>query len=61
MALEKPVVVAGGGGCVELVDDKVNGYLLTSGDVSGLVSGILDLKKDEARRYLKTRARAIPL
>jgi glycosyltransferase involved in cell wall biosynthesis len=50
MALEKPVVVAGGGGCVELVDDKVNGYLLTSGDVSGLVSSILDLKKDEAKR-----------
>ena len=50
MALEKPVVVAGGGGCVELVEDRVNGFLLESGDVQGLVRCIMDLKRDEAKR-----------
>lgn len=50
MALEKPVVVAGGGGCVELVDDGVNGFLLESGDVQGLVRCIMDLKNDKSKR-----------
>ena len=50
MALGKPVVVAGGGGCVELVEDGNNGYLLESGDVKGVVNSILSLEQDPEKR-----------
>jgi glycosyltransferase involved in cell wall biosynthesis len=41
MALGKPVIVAGGGGCVELVENKVNGFVLESGDYTGIAERIL--------------------
>ena len=43
MALGKPVIVAGGGGCVELVTDNVNGFILKSGDYIELANRILFL------------------
>lgn len=43
MALGKPVIVAGGGGCVELVEHKVNGFVLKSGDYTGIAESILFL------------------
>ncbi len=50
MALGKPVVVAGGGGCRELVEDGKNGYLLESGDVQGVVNSIISLEQDREKR-----------
>ncbi len=47
MALKKPVVVAGEGGCSELIEDGNNGYLLNSKDINGLekkINSILDDK-----------------
>ena len=40
MALEKPIVVAGAGGCAELISNNENGFLLSAGDVKGLVQKI---------------------
>lgn len=47
MALEKPVIVAGEGGCKELVSDNQNGYLLEIGDFHGLANKILYLIENE--------------
>lgn len=51
MALSKPLVVTGGGGCSELVLHNQNGYLLESGDYTGLQHKLLDLINDEKLRY----------
>ncbi len=43
MALKKPVVVAGSGGCNEIVENGCNGYLLEPEDVLGVKEGIINL------------------
>ena len=49
MALEKPVVVTGEGGCSELILNDKNGFLLDVGDFQGIVSKILYLLENENR------------
>jgi glycosyltransferase involved in cell wall biosynthesis len=44
MALGKPVVVAGGGGCGELISQGKNGFLLGTGDYNGVMDKLLFLK-----------------
>ena len=43
MALSKPLVVTGAGGCSELVMNAKNGYLLESGDYVGMTNKLLFL------------------
>lgn len=51
MALSKPLVVTGGGGCAELVADNKNGYLMRSGDYKGIKEKLLYLLKNEKKRF----------
>jgi glycosyltransferase involved in cell wall biosynthesis len=50
MAHEKPIVATRVGGIPELVDDKVSGFLIERGDISGGADSILRLIEDPARR-----------
>lgn len=43
MALGKPVVVTGGGGCAELVEHNVNGFLFEASDKENLTKAIIEL------------------
>ncbi|MBJ2172610.1 glycosyltransferase [Aureibaculum sp. A20] len=46
MALGKPVVITGGGGCVELVEHGQNGYLFEASDKENLSAAIHNLLKE---------------
>ncbi len=50
MALGKPVVVTGQGGCSELVSHKQNGFLLEAGNIQGLADKVLYLLDNEKER-----------
>lgn len=60
MALEKPIVVTGAGGCAELISNNENGFLLSAGDVKGLVQKItLLLDNSELRMKFGKRSKQI--
>ena len=50
MALKKPVVVSGEGGCSELILNNENGYLLEIGDYKKMSDLILELLNDDSKR-----------
>ncbi len=60
MAMERAVVCTAVGGVAEVVADKFNGRLLTSGDEEGLTGAVIALVDDaDARRRLGITARAV--
>lgn len=58
MAAGKPVIAPRIGGCPEVVDDKVTGFLFESRDVAGLTGAMRELLDVECRRRFSTAARA---
>jgi len=52
MSVGKPVIVAGGGGVKEIINNGVNGYLVESGDVESLVKHINTLLDDDDKRTI---------
>ncbi|NVO20128.1 MAG: glycosyltransferase [Bacteroidetes bacterium] len=50
MALGKPVIATSGGGTVEIVQDKVTGFLVPESDPEALASGIEQLMNDPKLR-----------
>lgn len=51
MSLKKPVLITGGGGCNELVENNVNGYLFNEKEVELLKQKIIILLDDEELRF----------
>ncbi len=43
MSLKKPVIVTGGGGCIELIEDKKNGFILNVGNDQQLATHLIQL------------------
>ena len=59
MAFGKPVVGGAHGGPLDIIEDGVTGYLVSHGDVDGLVQVVARLLKDERlRREVGQRAQA---
>lgn len=60
MSLEKPVVITGGGGCVELVENNENGFVLTQGNFKMLAEKILlVLDNEQTRSNFGRKSRSI--
>lgn len=47
MSLKKPIIATGGGGCGEVIENNINGFLFPQGDYLGLANSINDLLNDE--------------
>jgi glycosyltransferase involved in cell wall biosynthesis len=61
MAVGRPVVVTNVGGAAELVSEGETGYLVSSGDDSGMASRIISLLRnpDKARKMGKNGKRVV--
>ena len=47
MSLQKPVVITGGGGCAELVENNENGFVLEQGNYQILAEKMIQLLDNE--------------
>jgi glycosyltransferase involved in cell wall biosynthesis len=49
LALGKPVVATDVGGNAEVVEDNINGYIVSPKDVAGIAAALLELYKNKAK------------